>query len=225
MWVLVLGRQDVIAADDAAAAELRTLGCRVETADLWDDFDAFTAADEPSVIIVEAGDQADIAQPARVRINGVAAFKSVPTLIALSVKGLEAYELGAGYDDFILRPYLPIELYRRVRQLEMRASDYTTEERIKIGSLDIDLAAHEVHVDQRPVEMTHQEFLLLSFLCQNRGRVYTRDQLLERVWGVDYYGGSRTVDIHVRRLRAKLGSAITALETVRGVGYRMRAHK
>ena len=86
-----------------------------------------------------------------------------------------------------------------------------------------DLAAHEVTVDGRYVQLTQQEFALLRFLCQNRGRVYSRRQLLERVWGVDYYGSSRTVDIHVRRLRMKLGNAIGSLETVRGVGYKVKA--
>ena len=73
------------------------------------------------------------------------------------------------------------------------------------------------------MELTQQEFALLRFLAQRRGRVFSREQLLEQVWGVDYYGGSRTVDIHVRRLRQKLGSAVGDLETVRGVGYKMKA--
>ena len=88
-----------------------------------------------------------------------------------------------------------------------------------MGVLCIDLAAHEVTVDSRPVQLTQQEFALLRFLCQNRGRVYSRQQLLERVWGVDYYGTSRTVDIHVRRLRHKLGAAFP-LVTLRGTGYK-----
>jgi DNA-binding response OmpR family regulator len=92
-----------------------------------------------------------------------------------------------------------------------------------MGALCIDLAAHEVTVDGRPVSLTQQEFALLRFLSQQRGRVFSRQQLLERVWGVDYYGSSRTVDIHVRRLRMKLGNAVNHLETVRGVGYKMKA--
>jgi DNA-binding response OmpR family regulator len=109
-----------------------------------------------------------------------------------------------------------------VRRAEWTRSEFSATERIKIGAMEIDLAAYEVSVDGRNVELTHQEFALLSFLAQNRGRVYTRDQLLSRVWGVDYYGGSRTVDIHVRRLRMKLGSAAEPIQTVRGVGYKMK---
>jgi DNA-binding response OmpR family regulator len=87
----------------------------------------------------------------------------------------------------------------------------------------IDLAGHEVTVDGRKIDLTHQEFALLRFLSQHRGRVFSREQLLNRVWGVNYYGGSRTVDIHVRRLRMKLGSVADPIETVRGAGYKMRA--
>jgi len=95
--------------------------------------------------------------------------------------------------------------------------------RMKVGSVVIDVAAHEVSVNGRPITLTHQEFALLKFLATHRGRVFTRQQLLERVWGVDYYGGSRTVDIHVRRLRMKLGKDDIPVETVRGVGYKMKA--
>ncbi|MCZ7684323.1 MAG: winged helix-turn-helix domain-containing protein [Sandaracinaceae bacterium] len=87
----------------------------------------------------------------------------------------------------------------------------------------LDVAAHEVALDGRPVSLTNQEFALLKFLASNRGRVYSRQQLLERVWGVTYYGGSRTVDIHVRRLRMKLGEDNLPIETVRGVGYKLKA--
>ena len=91
-----------------------------------------------------------------------------------------------GFDDFVLVPYVPAELYARVRRAEWRKSDFAQQERIKMGPLCIDLAAHEVMVADRPVELTQQEFSLLRFLCQNRGRVYSRQQLLERVWGVEY---------------------------------------
>jgi DNA-binding response OmpR family regulator len=118
---------------------------------------------------------------------------------------------------------VPAELYVRVRRIEWRRSEFEAGERLKMGALCVDLAAHEVTVDGRPVALTHQEFALLKFLAQHRGRVFSRDQLLARVWGVDYYGGSRTVDIHVRRLRMKLGAGARTLETVRGAGYKMKA--
>ena len=153
-----------------------------------------------------------------VGLDGTSLGSFAPTTGALP------YDLdGDGFDDLVLVPYVPAELYVRVRRIEWRKSEFEAGERLKLGGLCIDLAAHEVTVDGRAVELTAQEFSLLKFLAQHRGRVFSRDQLLARVWGVDYYGGSRTVDIHVRRLRMKLGSGSKPLETVRGVGYKMKA--
>ena len=112
--------------------------------------------------------------------------------------------------------------YARIRALEWRRSEFANEERSKVGTLLVDRVAHEVTVDGRAVTLTAKEFALVSFLAANRGRVFSRDTLLARVWGRAYNGGPRTVDIHVRRLRAKLGQALP-LETMRGAGYKMRA--
>ena len=92
---------------------------------------------------------------------------------------------------------------------------------MKIGGIVIDKAGHEVAVDGRPAQLTAKEFALLSYLCERRGKVLSREHLLSRVWGSRYEGGPRTVDIHVRRLRAKLGAALP-LETLRGSGYKLR---
>ena len=95
---------------------------------------------------------------------------------------------------------------------------------LKIDDLVIDIAVYEVRLAGRRIELTHQEFELLRYLAQHRGRVFTREALLERAWGYRYAGGTRTVDIHVRRVRAKLGEdAGSLIETVRNVGYKMRA--
>jgi DNA-binding response OmpR family regulator len=131
-------------------------------------------------------------------------------------------EPSSGFDDFILVPYVPTELYARIRALEWKHSEFLTEERLKIGSIVIDRAAHEVTLDGRRVTFTAKEFALLAFLSANRGRVFSREALLARVWGARYEGGARTVDIHVRRVRAKLGDALP-LETLRGAGYKLRA--
>jgi two-component system, OmpR family, alkaline phosphatase synthesis response regulator PhoP len=87
----------------------------------------------------------------------------------------------------------------------------------------IDIAGYEVRISGRRIDLTHQEFELLRFLAQHRGRVFTRQALLERAWGYQYAGGTRTVDIHVRRVRSKLGQAGELIETVRNVGYKVRA--
>lgn len=223
MWILVVGPEALMEREEGAAGCLRDLGCRVQVADLWDALDdpAFTA-EPPTVIVVEAIDQVDAGRAALMRLRAVPALVEVPVLIAVTVNATTSLTPGDGFDDFVLVPYVPSELYVRIRRAEWKRSEFAAQERIKMGPLCIDLAAHEVTVDGRSAQLTQQEFALLRFLCQNRGRVFTRQQLLERVWGVDYYGSSRTVDIHVRRLRMKLGHAVSSLETVRGVGYKMK---
>src|SRR5690606_2539513 len=127
----------------------------------------------------------------------------------------------SGFDDFVLSPYVPEELYTRIRALEWRRSEFATEERHKVAGIVVDKAGHEVSVNGRPVNLTAKEFALLAYLCERRGKVLSREHLLARVWGNRYDGGPRTVDIHVRRLRAKLGDALP-LETLRGSGYKLR---
>lgn len=223
MWILVIGPGALHGREGGAVEVLSQLGCRVRAADLWDSLsDVAPPTDPPTAVLVEAVDEVDAGRAALVRIRGASALRDVPVLIAVSVAGLSRLSASDGFDDFVLVPYVPAELYLRLRRAEWRTSEFSAGERIKMGPLCVDLAAHEVTVDGRPVPLTQQEFALLRFLCQNRGRVYSRQQLLERVWGVDYYGSSRTVDIHVRRLRMKLGHAVAQLETVRGVGYKMR---
>ncbi len=224
MWILVIGREGQWSRPEGALATLRDLGCRVATAELWDSFDeGDLAADPPTAVVIEALDEVDAGRAAVTRVRAVAALAEAPVLLAVTVAGMSRVDARDAVDDFVLVPYVPAELYLRVRRVEWARSEFSSPERMKIGMMVIDLAAHEVAVDGRPVELTHQEFALLSFLAQNRGRVFTRDQLLTRVWGVDYYGGSRTVDIHVRRLRMKLGAAANPIQTVRGVGYKMKA--
>jgi DNA-binding response OmpR family regulator len=225
MWILVVGSPQLASRADGGAAVLRELGCRVRSADLWDPLedDETLLGDPPAAVLVEVLDQVEAGRAAVARLRAAAPLADVPILAAVTVPALQRLDPSDGFDDLILVPYVPVELYVRVRRAEWRRSEYADAERLKLGPLVIDSAAHEVSVDGRPIQLTHQEFALLEFLARNRGRVFSRQQLLERVWGVDYYGGSRTVDIHVRRLRMKLASAAKPLETVRGVGYKMKA--
>lgn len=224
MWILVVGPEGMLERDEGAASVLRELGCRVRTATLWDRFDDVAPPeDPPTVVLVEAIEQIDAGRAALVRLRAEATLVEVPVIVCATVSALPRLAPGDGFDDFVLVPYVPVEMYARIRRAEWRRSEFAGHERVKIGDMCIDLAAHEVSVNGRIATLTHQEFSLLRFLSQNRGRVYSRQQLLERVWGVDYYGSSRTVDIHVRRLRMKLGHAVDCLETVRGAGYKMKA--
>lgn len=223
MWILVIGREGIEEREGSAATCLQELGCDVKTATLWDRLDTDELIQSPpTALLIEAGDEVDAGRAALARVRSAEPLHEVPVIIGLTVNALPRLDMGDGFDDFLLIPYVPAELYMRIRREEWIRSEFVQQERIKMGSLCIDLAAHEITVDGMPRQLTHQEFALLSFLCQNRGRAFSRRQLLERVWGVDHYGSSRTVDIHVRRLRVKLGHSVGNLETVRGVGYKMR---
>lgn len=224
MWILVVGGSATLDRPDGGIAVLNELGCDVRSVDLWDNLDEQDfGQDPPSVILVEALDQVEAGRAALMRLRAHVPLAEVPALAAVTVNATQRLDPNDGFDDFVLVPYVPVELYTRIRRAEWRRSEFAGTERVKIGAMCIDLAAHEVTIDGRAIELTHQEFALLAFLSQNRGRVFSREQLLDRVWGVDYYGGSRTVDIHVRRLRMKLSGAAEPIETVRGVGYKMKA--
>ena len=175
---------------------------------------------------MDAGDELGRAAQCRRKLDQIPSLSEIPTLLVVTVPRLPALDFSSGFDDFLLRPIVPAELYARLRQLDWRTSAFGSDEVIKIGDLHIDVSGYEVFLGGRRLDFTHQEFELLRFLAQHRGRVFTRDQLLQKVWGYQYAGGTRTVDIHVRRLRAKMGPVTGALiATVRHVGYKMRAPK
>jgi DNA-binding response OmpR family regulator len=133
------------------------------------------------------------------------------------VRGLE---LGA--DDYVVKPFSPKELVARVgallRRVDRRRAPAAL---LTYGPVSIDADRHEVRIDGTPVRLTAKEFLLLQYLIEHRGRVLSRDVLLTDVWGYQYTGGTRTVDVHVRRLREKIPILSTALETVKQFGYKL----
>ena len=222
-FVLVAGPEEELAADGGAAARLRQLGARVETMPLLGEVSALDARGDDRVraIVVEAGNRPDLAIVMLRKLRGHPTFSDAPAILSVPESQVARVDPASGFDDFIVAPCLPAELYARIRALEWRRSEFFTEERLKMGPIVIDRVAHEVTVEGRPVTLTAKEWSLLSFLAANRGRVFDREQLLQRVWGTDYDGGARTIDIHVRRLRAKLGGAFP-LETMRGAGYKLR---
>jgi len=125
------------------------------------------------------------------------------------------------FDDFCLTPFHPAELEARLRHLLATDIDLHRAELVEYGELTLNLETYQAAIAGRPLDMTYMEYELLKFLAQNPGKVFTREMLLSRVWGYEYYGGARTVDVHVRRLRAKLGEEhANLIQTVRSVGYR-----
>ena len=155
-----------------------------------------------------------------IRSTGV----DVPVLLIVTEGGLAAITFEWGIDDVLLDSAGPAEVEARLRLSIGRLIDISTGgavEEIRSGELVIDEATYTARLRKRVLDLTFKEFELLKYLAQHPGRVFTRAQLLQEVWGYDYFGGTRTVDVHVRRLRAKLGAEHEALiGTVRNVGYR-----
>lgn len=224
--VIISSELDHVQPHATVARTLVDLGCSLQRAraDLRDlDHIAVDRA-PPDLVVVEAGDDPMRTQWCVKGLRALPSLASAPVLVAVTVAGLRALDLSAGFDDFILMPVVPAEISARIRKLLGRTETSGPSESLAIdGLLVIDLAGHEVRLAGRRIEFTHQEFALLRFLALNRGRVFTRGQLLENVWPRERGRGSRTVDIHVRRLRRKLGAASDLVETVRHVGYKMRA--
>ena len=129
--------------------------------------------------------------------------------------------LDSGADDYVAKPFGMMELLARVKALLRRTEQAESEEVYRLGALSVNKTRHEVYAAGQEVTLTLKEFDLLCLLLENKGRVLTRDQLLNRIWGYGFDGESRTVDVHIRTLRQKLGECGEYIETVRGVGYKV----
>ena len=147
--------------------------------------------------------------------------RNLPVIALISAEMLESFDGDIEFDDFLTSPYNTGELFLRIDRLLHKRRKTEGDEIIECDGLVIDLATCEVTVDGRAVELTFKEYELLKLLAANRGRVFTRDTLLDKIWGYDYFGGDRTVDVHIRRLRSKIEDVNhTFIETVRNIGYR-----
>ena len=145
----------------------------------------------------------------------------VPVLVAMA-PGALAVGLGiAEGHELLIEPFTAEELQARIARARRAVNGIDHDDIVRVGGLEMNLATYQVAIDGRPVDFTYMEYELLKFLVTHPRRVFSREALLNRVWGYDYYGGARTVDVHVRRVRAKLGSENAArIKTVRSVGYR-----
>jgi DNA-binding response OmpR family regulator len=145
-----------------------------------------------------------------------------PLLLLVSGAQLADLELRDDlFDDFCLAPFHPRELEARLKHLFWKKGGGTRPELVEYAELVLNLETYQAYIGSRPLDLTYMEYELLKFLAQHPGKVFTREILLSRVWGYEYYGGARTVDVHIRRLRAKLGEEhANLIQTVRSVGYR-----
>ncbi len=150
---------------------------------------------------------------------------NVPLVLVLTEGGLTAVSAEWGVDDVVLESAGPAELDARIRLVIGRLAEEKTGSKIQASGVVIDEASYSAKVHGRPLDLTFKEFELLRFLATHPSRVFTREQLLSEVWGYDYFGGTRTVDVHVRRLRAKLGDLESLIGTVRNVGYRFNVYE
>jgi len=133
------------------------------------------------------------------------------------------YDSTLGLDDFVLEPYEPAELITRLERLVRHRDEATNSELLKCGDLIIDPSKYEVRLAGKLIPLTLKEYDLLCFLANNQGLVFSRKALLSKIWGHDYFGGARTVDVHIRRLRGKIeDSRHSFIETVRGAGYKFK---
>jgi two-component system alkaline phosphatase synthesis response regulator PhoP len=155
------------------------------------------------------------------KIRSDAKTKNIP-VIMITAKGTEYDKiigLDSGADDYITKPFGMMELVSRIKAVLRRADTTDTEGEYAVGGLNLNTKGHTVTCEGRPVSLTLKEFELLRYLMQNKDIVLTRDMLLMNIWGYDFAGETRTVDVHIRTLRQKLGPCADMIETVRGVGY------
>ena len=171
------------------------------------------------LVVLDGGRTPDVL--AQAVENGASGGEGVALLLVVEPEALAGMRLPARLRaDFLVRGASSDELSARVRALVWPGEEASSQELIRVGALTVNLATYQAHIDNAPVDFTYMEYALFTFLVTHPNRAYSREVLLRRVWGSDYYGGSRTVDVHVRRIRSKIGAELAdRLETVRNVGY------
>ncbi|HIS44792.1 MAG TPA: response regulator transcription factor [Candidatus Scatomorpha merdigallinarum] len=219
--------EDDSAIRDIEVYALRSTGFEAEGLESGEELFAAIKKRVPELIILDVmlpgEDGLEILK--RIRFNALT--RSVPVIMA-TARG-EEYDkitgLDSGADDYLVKPFGMMEMVSRVRAVLRRAGggESERERQLVLGSLTLDPSSHTVSVNGESVALTLKEFELLRTMMAKPGVVFTRDRLLSEVWGTDYDGETRTVDVHIRTLRQKLGEAGSMIGTVRGVGYRMEA--
>ena len=180
------------------------------------------AGQSPGVILIDT-DEAPTGSERRELARKMKQDMNIPLLALMSREKLTGLDSDRSIDDFVVKPWEVTEMIARIKRILRQKGSIESEDVIRCGDLVIDSTKCEVSLCDRPIILTFKEYQLLKFLATNKGKVFTRDVLLDKVWGWDYYGGDRTVDVHIRRLRGKIeDSTHTFIETIRNVGYKLR---
>jgi DNA-binding response OmpR family regulator len=178
------------------------------------------AGQSPGVMLLDA-DEAPTGSETWELAQSIRQDMNIPLIALMSGERLNG--LDSSIDDFVVKPWEVNEITARIKRTLRQKGDIDSEDIVRCGDLVIDLDKYEVSLNGKPIMLTFREYQLLKFLASNKGKVFTREALLNKVWGWDYYGGDRTVDVHVRRLRSKIEDPThTFIETVRNIGYRLR---
>lgn len=176
----------------------------------------------PDLILIDGTTDVETAEATTHALSLAWEIGLPPLLVVVDKDSITRFRFEMGADDFIMTTASSGEISARIANLARRSGLGESPSVLKVGDLTVNPENYQVYVHGRPLDLTFKEFELLKFLAQRPGRVCDRDLLLREVWGYDYYGGTRTVDVHIRRLRAKLGAEHeTLIETIRNVGYRL----
>jgi DNA-binding response OmpR family regulator len=178
-------------------------------------------ARRPALLLVAAGAGDPTPEDLIERLGEHDELGAVPQLAALDARHLPGVRCLKNVDELLVQPFSSTEVAVRVARARLRVNGVERGEIVKAGSLEVNLATYQVSIAGTPLSFAFMEYELLKFLITHPNRVFSRESLLNAVWGYDYYGGARTVDVHIRRIRAKLGQEHAArIKTVRSVGYR-----
>ncbi len=202
------------------AAELERADVHLTACSLAEAADHLSSGEEFDVLLVNLMDEVDAAA-VRKLLRADWFPRRTATIAILRLQQVATLDPELPVADFVVFPAASEELLARIRRAAQGHAGAEPSHVLRCGDLTIDQASYKVFVGNRPVELTYKEYELLRFLALSQGKVCTRETLLNRVWGYDFYGGARTVDVHIRRLRSKIEDGThTFIETVRNVGYR-----
>ena len=222
MYKILIIEDDMTIAE-TLASHLTRWGYEVKYVEDFKNILEETAACSPHLILLDIMLPEEDGLQVLKKLRAAPATQKIPVMM-LTAKDSEydkVLGLDSGADDYVPKPFGMMELMARIKALLRRASRQNDEKIYNLDALYVDVKRHNVAVNGQEISLTYKEFELLCYLLENRGVVLTRDQILSKIWDYNYSGETRTVDVHIRTLRQKLGAMGALIETVRGVGYRI----